>query len=74
MPRIISRWLSAVERVVLNALANTCGFVAGYLRVPRIISHRLQETPIAPQRTESVRRFTTKAKLRTRTLLACSVL
>jgi hypothetical protein len=35
-----------VERVVLNALARNAALAAGYLRVPRIIGHRLQEKPI----------------------------
>ena len=30
-----------VERVVLNALAKTYGFAAGYLRLRRIKTHRL---------------------------------
>ncbi|MGC2626724.1 MAG: hypothetical protein WA269_07790, partial [Candidatus Udaeobacter sp.] len=35
-----------VERVVLNALAKTCGFAARYLRLRRINTHRLEDKPI----------------------------
>jgi hypothetical protein len=35
-----------VERVVLNALAKTRGFAAGYLRLRRIKTHRLEDKPI----------------------------
>jgi len=35
-----------VERVVLNALAMTCGFAAGYLRLRRFNTHRLEDKPI----------------------------
>jgi hypothetical protein len=35
-----------VERVVLNALTNTYGFAAGYLRLRRIKTHRLEDKPI----------------------------
>ena len=35
-----------MERVVLNALAKTRGFAAGYLRLRRIKAHRLEDKPI----------------------------
>jgi hypothetical protein len=35
-----------VERVVLNALANACGFAAGYLRLRRTNWHRLEDKRI----------------------------
>jgi hypothetical protein len=47
--------LLQVERVVLNALGKNAALAAGYLRVPRTISHRLQDKPIhhGEQRTVS---------------------
>jgi len=35
-----------VERVVLNALRPNCGFAAGYLRLRRVNSHRLEDKTI----------------------------
>ena len=38
--------LPQVERVVLNALAKTCGFAAEYLRLRRTKWHRLEDKAI----------------------------
>ena len=37
-----------VERVVLNALAEKCGFAAGYLRLRRLVCHRLRRSRFTP--------------------------
>jgi hypothetical protein len=43
---LYTRWLSEVERVILNALTNTRGFAAGHLCLRRINWHRLEDKPI----------------------------